>query len=172
MQSHPPRCLNGFDVLPVEMVGAAFDGHPEALNPTFKIRCKCGHDKGKLTGYFWVNADYDKNKELFISPIEFTCKLCGNAAEIIDTDKHGYDAEGGFGSCCVRGEGRKGEYKCLKCSSVNMEVFVRFEYPEDLFGEYSEDIRGKEQDYFTWFSLHGRCEKCQTKFDITDFECG
>jgi hypothetical protein len=169
--SHPPRCLHGFDVVPVELVGAVFDGHGQALNPVFQVRCRCGYDKGIIKGYFWVNPDNADERLLFISPISVTCGRCGTTEELIDTDKHGYDVELGHGSYTVGGEGRHGSYQCAECRAENMEIFVRFEYSEDLFGVDFEDIRGREQDLFSWFSLHGRCAQCGATTDITDFEC-
>jgi hypothetical protein len=169
--THPPRCLHEFDVAPVELVGAVFDGHGEALNPVFQVRCKCGCDKGIIKGYFWVNPDNANEQVLLISPISVTCGKCGTTQELIDTGKHGYDVELGSFSCTVRGEGTHGSYQCVKCSAENMETFVRFEYSEDLFDDDFAEARGREQDLFSWFSLHGRCAQCGTTADITDFEC-
>ena len=170
-ENNPPRCLDGFDVMPVELVGAVFDGHGEALNPVFQVRCKCGYDKGILSGYFWVNPDYANDKELFISPITITCGECKRTQELIDTDKHGYDVELGSFSCTGRGLGRHGSYACPKCGQENMEIFVRFEYSEELFDDDFAEAKGREQDLFSWFSLHGRCDQCGATLDITDFEC-
>ena len=157
--------------MPVELVGAVFDGHGEALNPVFQVRCKCGHDKGIIKGYFWVNPDNADNRVLFMSTISVTCAECGTTRELIDTDKHGHDVEIGGFSCTGRSQGTEGSYQCAKCGSENMEVFMRFEYSEELFDDDFVEARGREQDLFSWFSLHGRCGECGTTADITDFEC-
>ena len=108
--SHPPRCLDALRAVPVQLEGAVFDGHG-GLNPTFQVLCSCGHDKGAIDGYAWKNPDFD-NREVFLSPLTFTCSDCNRSQELLDTDAHGYDAECGHGSCCVRGQGEPSRFPC------------------------------------------------------------
>jgi hypothetical protein len=168
-----PRCVKEFFTERAELEEVAFDGHGTVVNTVFKLGCKCGGEKMFVNGYHWKNPDFD-NVEVFISPIELECELCGKAAELIDTDVHGYDAELGHGSCTGRGKGGRNRFSCPKCRPSSMEVYVRFEYPDDLLDDEFdsfEDFRGREQDLFTWFTLLGRCTTCGELIGISDLEC-
>lgn len=168
--SHPPRCLNGFQTAPADLPGRIFDGHGETLNPIFQIKCSCGHAQARIDGYKWANPDFG-NEEVFLSPITYTCDQCGCSQQIIDTDEHGYDAELDHGSCTARGMGVQDLFRCPECSNECIQVFIRFEYPDDLFDDDFEDFKCRQQDLFTWVSLHAQCSKCSKTLNITEFEC-
>ena len=71
----------------------------------------------------------------------------------------------------ARGRGNPVVYECPKCGRQPLDVFARFEYPDDLFdGDFTE-FAGREQDLFTWFSLLGKCCRCSQLLPVTDFEC-
>lgn len=169
--SHPPICLKDLKAVPVDLIGAVFDGHGEDLNPVFHISCKCGSETAKVTGYFWKNTDYDhKEVEVFISPLTFTCATCGMKSIFFDSSKHGSDAMFSGLTPTVREKGNIGIFKCPECNDDNLKLFVRFEYSDEVFDDIPE-FKNREQEAFSWFSLIGHCPKCSSKFDITDFEC-
>ncbi len=172
--SHPPGCIGGFRSKPVRLKGVQFDGHlsPPELNPHFQLFCTCGHDHHAVTGYHWRNPDYH-NDQVFLSPISLRCASCGKESELIDTDRHGYDAELSGMVATVRAKGTLGEYPCPKCGTNAVQVFVRFEYPDDVL-DFEEDYpkhRGRLQELFSWFSAVGKCPNCSQLFPIADFEC-
>ena len=168
--SHPPRCLNNLTAVPVDIIGAVFDGHGEDLNPVFQISCKCGNETGKVRGYFWTNPDYN-NTTVFISPLEFMCPECGAQRVFFDIAEHGSDAEFGNFSSSVRALGNHGMFACPECNNEIFKLFVRFEYFEDLFDDDFPEIKNRQQDAFTWFTLLGKCSECSSQQTITDFEC-
>ena len=168
-RSNPPRCLANFAVTPCELPGVEFDGHGEPLNTIFRVACYCGSAKHFIVGYNWQNPDFG-NQSVFLSPILLRCESCARLTELIDTDIHGHDGEQG-GSCTVRSEGRQQDFGCFNCGPRSFEVFTRFEYPSDLLDGDCELYRGRESDFFTWFSLRGICSECKTFQDITDYEC-
>ena len=185
--SHPPRCLAGFKAQPVEMPGVVFDGHASGsqldpgtpgvkiegagtLNTVFWLHCVCGNDSHFVLGHYWQNPDYD-NELVFVSPLALRCSTCGKVTELFDSDIHGYDSEVGGMSANYRGEGERTEFACDKCGPRQVQVFARFEYPDDLMGPEYDEYRGREQDLFSWFSLVGKCAGCGRLVDVTDFEC-
>ena len=187
-RSHPPRCLDGFVTRVAELPNAQFDGHaslsqlqfeappgvtieaPEHMNPVFALACKCGGASHYVHGYQWTNIDFD-NAVVFLSPLVLECSACSAKTNLLDTDIHGYDGELGHGSTTVRGEGQPFVFQCETCGRQPFEIFVRLEYPDDLFDDDFPEAKGREQDLFTWFTLLGRCQQCSRLLTITDFEC-
>jgi hypothetical protein len=186
-RGHPPRCIAGFTPTPVALPGIGFDGHaslsqlkinlpgvvvdaPEHSNPVFALACFCGSSRHFVHGFRWTNPDFD-NADVFLSPLVLECASCGTQTDLLDTNAHGYDAELGHRSATIRGQGHPGVFECPQCGHQPLEVFVRFEYPDDLFdGDFAE-FAGREQDLFTWFSLVGKCPVCSELRAVADFEC-
>jgi hypothetical protein len=183
--SHPPRCIAGFTATPAALPGVVFDGHASVppvpvpgvviegadhLNTVFLLTCVCGHDRHFVLGYHWRNPDFS-NESVFLSPLSLRCASCGKETELIDTDRHGYDAELGGVVATALGEGERGEYRCDWCGVLPFQVCVRFENSADVFTRDFEEFRGREQDLFSWFSAVGRCSGCSRLLAIADFEC-
>jgi hypothetical protein len=177
--------LAGFTATPVELPDFTFDGHaparaikaagaviegPEILNTVFLLSCACGHEEHHVMGYHWRNPDFG-NQLVFLSPIVLRCASCGTETELIDTDQHGYVAEVGGIVATARGEGERGEYRCDQCGPQAFRVYARFEYPAGLFHSKFKKFRGREQDFFSWFTAVGKCPGCSRLLSITDFEC-
>ncbi|HZD59244.1 MAG TPA: hypothetical protein VE439_02165 [Anaerolineae bacterium] len=187
-RNNPPRCIAGFIVRPTELPLAEFDGHvsisqiktdvpagvtihaPEHFNPIFALFCECGGSRHYVHGYRWTNPDFH-NAVVFLSPLVLECAVCGKETDLLDTDVHGYDAELGNGAATVRAKGDRVAYECANCGRQPFDIFVRFEYPDDLFDSDSPEFAGREQDLFTWFSLVGKCPQCSQMLDVADFEC-
>ena len=167
--THPPRCLAAFIAESTHLPGVEFDGHGEELNTAFRLACSCGRREHRVLGYYWHNPDFQV--EVFLSPLALRCDACGTVEELIDTAIHGYDGEYAGMPATMRGEGERSEYACAACGPQPFEIYVRFEYPDDLFEDEDEEIRGREHDLFTWFSLVGQCQRCEQLRKITDFEC-
>ena len=168
-QGHPPRCLAGFQVFPTELPGVVFDGHCEPTNAIFRLSCNCGRSQFVVIGYHWQNPDFNFI-DVFLSPIVLRCVACDQLTELIDTDIHGHDGDQSA-SCTARGEGSRVEFRCPTCGPRPFQIIASFEYPQDLFDRACQEYRGRESDFFTWFSLLGICEGCQKTIEITDFEC-
>jgi ribosomal protein L37E len=183
-QRHPPRCLAGFKAIPCELRGVFFDGHASPpieatetiieggghVNPVFLLACACGYDQHRVTGYNWRNPDYH-NELVFLSPLTISCGHCGKSTELIDTDRHRYDAEIGAIVATARAEGTKGDYICNRCGPNLLQLCIRFEYPDDLFDSDDEGFRGREQDLFSWVTLIGKCHGCSRLLSVAEFEC-
>ena len=167
-QAHPPRCVAGFRAKPIELRRIQFDGHVDRLNITFLLACVCGNGCHYVSGFSWRNPDY-RNELVFLSPLDLRCASCGKVEELLDTDRHGYDAEIGGIVATVRGQGEKMEYQCDQCGSQPFEICVRFEYADHVFDDQKH--RGQAQDLFSWFSLVGKCPGCSRILRIADFEC-
>jgi hypothetical protein len=186
-RTHPPRCIAGFRAQPVRMPGVVFDGHASVsdsnacvagvriegsshVNPIFWLYCTCGCDSHFVLGYYWRNPDYH-NELVFVGPLALRCGTCGKVTELFDSAVHGYDAETGGMSASYRGEGERAQFVCHRCGPRQVQVFARFEYPDDLFEPSSKEFRGREQDLFSWFSLVGKCEQCGRLMEVADCEC-
>lgn len=187
-RDHPPRCIVGFVPKPAELPGFTFDGHAsppsfqapgtlviegaQHLNAVFLLACTCGHEQHYVLGYHWRVPD--DGPLLFLSPLALRCAACGKETPLLDTDRHGYDAEQGGIVATARAEGERGEYRCHRCGAQPLTVCVRFEYSDDLLDERwlsHEEFRDRQQDLFTWFSLVGKCPGCSYLLSVTDFEC-
>jgi hypothetical protein len=166
-ETHPPKCIAAYIAEPTQLADVTFDGHGEQLNPTFAIGCQCGHRRFIVLGHYTTNRDI----LIYVSPLALRCESCHAITELLDTDVHGYDAELGHGATTIRVEGEFEEFKCDQCGPIPMEIYTRFEYPDDLFDDDMPECRGREQELFTWFSLHARCSGCSRMLDVTDFEC-
>jgi hypothetical protein len=169
-REHPPRCTRGFAVSVADLTGVAWDGHGEALNPVFAVSCRCGSRFHKIHGYQWRNPDFN-NMEVVLSPIELSCTACSARTLLVDTAIHGYDSELGNGSATVRAQGSAAEVPCEKCSATSLQVYIRFEYPEDLFDGEFDDFPGGKEDLFSWVSVAARCSQCGSLSTPVEFEC-
>jgi hypothetical protein len=187
-RTHLPRCIAGFTAKPAELPDVQFDGHPslselqakfpgvpiqapEHINTLFLLSCMCGSDKHYVFAHPWTNPE-QPDQFLFLSPLVLQCVGCKKLSELIDTAVHGYDAELGNGSATMRGEGKREEVECGGCDLHKvLQVFVRFEYPDDLLTEDVKEYEGRQQDLFTWFSLVAQCAKCGSLLPVADYEC-
>ncbi|MDH5766969.1 MAG: hypothetical protein OEZ38_13235 [Gammaproteobacteria bacterium] len=169
-KSNPPGCLDEFDKVYVDDLDVEFDGHGEDTNPIFKLVCKCGNETFNAYGYDWVNPD--TNETFYVSPLSAKCTKCSCRNQIFDIKINGYDAVLGHGYFSARGEGDSRGFECPSCNdATKFELFVRFEYTDDIFDEDFTEFTGREKELFTWFSLHGRCASCKTIVDISEDEC-
>ena len=188
-QEHPPKCIIDFLVQATQLDNVEFDGHgssgiyPVGLvenpNTIFVIRCQCGSGIHRIA----AESEYQEiwqYKNLVVAERYFlTCKACGSRLLLFDRYIHGYDAEDS------KMEGlnpkdfidadqslyndEKVICSCSSCKNTTFEVFVRFEYPSDLFDEPL--FEGREQEFFSWFTGIGRCSTCSTMNVLIDFEC-
>lgn len=191
-RDNPPRCVERFEVEPVSLSEVEFDGHPGTdafldpvvngkihapvnINTVFRLRCGCGHTKAYVLGrYRPMPKEYHQacGPFFFDAPLALQCESCNAVSELFDARIHGYNGEMGLSWIRPEEESEEREkFKCEKCGPVPMEVIVRFEYPDDLFDEEPCGFAGREQDLFTWFSVLGRCSRCQQLIEVTDFEC-
>jgi hypothetical protein len=164
----PPRCLAGFKLRSSDLKGVTFDGHGEPLNKVFQLACTCGHDHFQVLGHHLTN---DRGTSIFVSPLALQCAACEKVTELIDTDKHGYDAELGLGSATIRGTADRTPFACDECGVRPMTAHARFEHSSDIFEDSTGEFEGNEQNLFTWFSLVGHCEGCKRLLRVADFEC-
>jgi len=165
---HPPRCLTGFQARqPEKLPDVEFDGHGEEWNPVFVLACSCGAKDFRLSGFATTEEDFS----LFLSPLEATCTNCNRAIALLDTDVHGYDAELGHGSCTRRAEGTPGHFSCPNCTSHRGSLFMRFEFPRDLFDDDFDDVQIAKEDLFTWVTCVSQCSGCGQSNVVSDFEC-
>jgi hypothetical protein len=168
-QQNPPSCLNDFLATPTESKDLLFDGHGEELNSFFSIRCKeCSGDSFHVHGFNWTNPD--SGETFFIGPVEVVCGSCKSTHILFDISKHGYDAELEHGCCSATNEGEAAEVQCT-CGSISNHLVARFEYTDDLFDDDFSEAKGHESDFFSWFSLFGKCENCGIQEEILDYEC-
>jgi hypothetical protein len=168
LRNTPPRCLDGFKVEPATLADVAFDGHGAAFNKVYMLACNCGRDRFRVLGH---QLDNGRGDAIFVSPLALECAACGKVTELIDTARHGYDAELGHGGQTIRGQGPRTHYACDQCGVRPMTAYARFEHSgEELADSFIEEFPNT-QDYFGWFSLAGTCDGCKRMLNVTDFEC-
>ena len=136
----------------------------------FGLHCNCGGNHFNILGYN-AESEFYPGTNIFIGPLALNCIKCNNILELIDPGKDGYDGENNS-SVTMIGTGNRVYYKCAHCSENKYKVAVGFEYSFDKneFDDFPE-INERIQDYFSWFTLYGKCICCNNFSIITDFEC-
>jgi hypothetical protein len=100
-----------------------------------------------VRGDRWATTELNDAVVTFtVSPFTLECAARRRLTELLDTDVHGYDAEVGHGSATVRAEGERVVFECPTRGRQPLEAFVRFEYPDDLFGGELPGVAGREQE--------------------------
>ena len=184
MLSQPPRCLAPFAAELAkarELPGIRFDGHGAPTQSIFRLRCTCGGESFRVRGTFYAKDYKGDPLNFFGDPLELICQSCGREQLLFDAAKDGYNPEIDAAEDLVRPPSRRRneseaprvEYGCSKCGGRAMHIWTRFEHVadtcEDSFAESLSE--GREQDFFSWFTLVGRCAKCGTLQTVTEFEC-
>ena len=164
----PPRCLAGFTVKPAKLKGVAFDGHGSSLNKVYHLACACGHDRFRVLGHHTNNGRGD---DIFVSPLALECAACGKLTELIDTDQHGYNAELDGSSSTIRGEGERTPFACDTCGVRPMTAYARFEHSGEELADSFLETYPNPHDFFSWFTLVGKCEGCHRNLTVADYEC-
>jgi Zn finger protein HypA/HybF involved in hydrogenase expression len=183
MLSQPPRCLAPFAVALAaarDLPGVSFDGHGEPDESIFRVRCPCGGESFRLRGTFYAKDFRGDPLNFFSDPLELICESCARDQLLFDADKDGYNAEIEAAEDLTRPKSRSNEpepprteYGCSKCGGRAMHIWTRFEHSaETCEDSFAEDLsEGREQDFFSWFTLVGRCNKCRALQTVSDFEC-
>lgn len=164
----PPRCLAGFHAQPTSPAPAGINPVCSDLTKFYKLSCPCGHDRFLILGHPFRN---DRGDPIFVSPLALRCAACQTVTELIDTARHGYDAELGLPTATIRGHGPRSPYACDTCGIRPMAAHVRLVHSgEELADSFLEDFPNP-QDYFGSFSLVGTCAGCNRQLSVADFEC-
>jgi hypothetical protein len=168
VRSHPPKCLTAFHTSPAVSTGR-LDGHGESVNSFFELQCPCGGKEHQVLCYPLVHPD--SREVVLVGPIALRCKKCRRTSEIFDAKQHGYNAEHGTTPTRLCGEAERTAFACPHCQAVNFGVVARFEYSSDGLYDDDEGLIARAEDYFTWFTLLGRCAGCSKETHIVEFEC-
>jgi hypothetical protein len=190
---HPAGCLNEFIVQPTSLANIKFDGHgfsgryPDGLvenpNIVFSVKCKCGSEKHIIVAVSSTEDIFFYENIVIADRYYLKCVTCGKQSLLFDPMLHGYNAETGLMEE-LTGEEQYSpdeslstsllqignlECECQNCKGHALEVFARFEYSGDLFDDI--DYANKEEAFFSWFTLVGKCPECSTLNILVDHEC-
>ena len=164
LRATPPKCLEGSNAIPANP-GPAWDGFAY-----WSLRCPCGSRNGRVLGYSLAKLlpSY-KGRERFCSPLGFHCDACGQEIEIIDTDKHGYDAVLAK-PMERRGTGPRDEFECFNCGSKSFSLVVAFGHgaPDDADTPKGRGLT--KRDLFDAFTCLGTCKLCAMDSWIAEYE--
>jgi hypothetical protein len=169
---HVPRILQGFSYTRAQFPeNIRLDGHGEELNTIFRLSCACGSTLHSVLGHYdrfeWNGEELTE----FVAPLILRCEACRKQTLLIDTDVHGYDGECGNNKSPSEGRGTPEPGKCEACHAAAHEMYARFEYPDELLDEGALPAGKKPEDFFSWFSLIGKCEADGSYSLLADFEC-
>ena len=184
MLTQPPRCLAPFVATLAqagELPRVRFDGHGESDQSIFRVRCACGGDTFRVRGSFHAKDYRGEPLNFFGDPLELLCASCGSERLLFDGDKDGYNPEIEAAEDLVRPPPPRGnepeaprvEHGCTQCGNRSMLIWTRFEQTaETCEDSFAESLTGeRQQDFFSWFTLVGRCTKCNALQTVTEFEC-
>lgn len=164
----PARCVSRFAVLPDGEIIAELEHRIESVQ--FQLACSCGARGFIIQGFPMASPAYP-DQEIFAAPISLQCETCGKREQLFDPKSHGYDGEIDS-SAGISGTGEPNAFPCRNCGNSAFEVAVSLEYSvEDEEMEDWEELAERPQDFFTWFSLYGKCLGCRNSSEITDYEC-
>jgi hypothetical protein len=188
-RQHPPTNLKELTLQPAIVPDIAFGGHgfsgkfPDGLiknmDIVFKAQCPCG---GSI---FTIQAKSEHDEINYYQSLViaeqyfFSCSSCGKQSLLFDPMQHGYNPEVSRLEewsddelelpvsklevpekvCCA----------CATCQENEMELIIRLEYHNDLIGY--EAFAGREENFFSWFSVVGKCSNCSELNLFIDCEC-
>ena len=154
-----------------------FDGHGSSLQSVFRLRCPCGGGAFHVRGTHYSKNYKGDPIDFLGDPLELACPSCRRTQILFDRDRDGFNAEldaaAGHPPYARRTDGRPGtEYACRACGGHAMTVWARFEHhPDTCVDSFADRLgSGREQDFFSWLTLVGRCAKCQRLQTVTEFE--
>ena len=190
---HPASCLSQFTTRPIYLEGINFNGHgssgiyPNGLaeNPNiiFSINCSCECNQQLITAES-TSGEIIYYEDLIIAERYYLkCVTCSRNTLLFNRFLNGYDAEAtkleGFAddeyqiSEKIISEDEQSdtfvECKCIACGNSRLEVFTRFEYPNDLFEDAI--FSNSEHNFFSWFTIVVKCSGCSALNILADFEC-
>lgn len=188
-RQHPPTNLKELTLQPISFTDISFDGHgfsgkfPDGLvknmDIVFKALCPC---KGST---FTIQAASEHEEINYYQSLViaeqyfFRCNSCGKQSLLFDPMQHGYNPE-----VSRLEEWRDEESEllvsklevpekvwcaCTNCGENEMELIIRLEYHNDLIG-YKAFAR-REEEFFSWFSVVGKCSNCSALNLFIDCEC-
>ena len=164
----PARCLSPFETKTEGDAIPAASPRDQAVR--FQLHCKCGSAAFAVLGYPMASPGSPAT-EIVAAPISLSCRACGKTEQAFTPASDGYDGEAGC-SAGVLGSGEPSKFPCPECAETAHSVAVSLEYSiDDGEMDDEEDFAARPQDFFTGFSLHARCSKCQHLADVTDYEC-
>jgi hypothetical protein len=164
----PARCVSQFAVQTDGEIIAELEQEIESVQ--VQLACSCGARRFMILGFPMASATYP-DQEIFAAPISLQCETCGRREQLFDPRNDGYDGEIDS-SAGIVDIGEPSAFLCKKCGKPTFEVAVSLEYSvEDEEMEDWEELAERPQDFFTWFSLYGRCLGCKQFSEITDYEC-
>ena len=169
LQSHPPRCLDGYTAIPYDGKGIEIDGHGAEYNTFYQLQCQCGGKTHSVLGYYWEEPE--SSSVCFIGPIATKCTTCEVVNELFDIKIHGYDSELGYGCFNERGKGAKSRFESSEFTATSFELIARFEYMSGIYDDDFTEAKGQEKELFTWFSLHGESHVSGEYHEICSYEC-
>jgi hypothetical protein len=159
--SHPPRCVRELVCTPTELPDCPFDGHGEPVNAVFAVTCPCGGDT--FIPYGSAGPDHTDLR----APYYLECDQCDESWMVFDPYTHGFDPEIEPGRTTPRTD--LIEYEI---GDTEVHAFVRFEMPSDHLGDPEErPYRGREEDFFSWFTLVGKDPESGRVAVLGDWEC-
>jgi len=166
----PPRCLGAFTARPIDRLpgktGSMLNREWDVLA---KLGCPCGTEFFDVVGHYQPHPD--NGKLLFLGPLQVTCRGCHRHEVVFDIEQHGYDAVVCKDYRSIIPTTAAEPFRCATCGPAPMEVYVWFEYADDMFDGDLDEYADRFQDIFTWFVTHGRCTKCSRVCDIVSYEC-
>jgi hypothetical protein len=137
------------------------------LTISYRILCACGRPQGAVT------AEHDASADFWLDPYVFTCAVCGRAATLFDSSKHGYDGVLNGGSAYEQ-RSKDETVTCPQCGDSVHEVIGYYDFSfdqEEIETEWPEEERAQLPDLFSSVSFELICSGCGNRHGLGEFEC-
>jgi len=169
----PARCLSAFGKK--TSGDAVQEGNVRDQLVKFQLECNCGAAIFKVHGFPLPGRTYP-SEDSIAGPISLECHVCKRINQVFNPEVHGYNGEldslHGMESAGKIDSAEPLVFQCSKCEEMKQSIAVSLIYSipdEEMDGDV--ELAQRPQDFFTTFSLYGRCMTCEYVSMVTDYEC-
>ena len=172
----PPGCLCRLRTSPAQAPDLLLDTLTDWPNRFYSLGCRCGSELFSVVGELAENALI--RQTVVAGPVTCRCNRCLVTVPIFDPARHGYDVEINHFPSQYVPSGVTKEFRCPTCRQSTFALIARFEYPARLIASLEAGLPtgyvghpGREQELFTWFTLIGRCGRCDAVTTVASACC-
>ncbi len=165
MWANPPRCVAAVALRPTEKQIATLQLGEGRYTTMFHIAPRAEHAPLQVWG-----APASNDNSGLASPILAGAPIRSLAPFVFDARTDGYNGEFGL---TLNGSSKKRSrsFTCPKCNHDHFHLTALFQYSGNNEELTDPALIARRQDFFSGFTLRGRCAQCRRKVEIASVEC-